>query len=57
MPFGLNGAPLTFQRTMNNIFGDLLGNSVYVYLYDIIIASKDVHAHMATLKAVFKRWG
>ncbi len=40
MPFGLKGAPLTFQRTMNNIFGDMLGNSVYTYLDDIIIASK-----------------
>lgn len=55
MPFGLKGAPLTFQRTMNSIFGDLLGNSVYVYLDDIIIASKDVHAHMETLKAVLHR--
>ncbi len=52
MPFGLKGAPLTFQRTMNNIFWDLLGNSVYVYLDDNIITSKDVHAHMETLKAV-----
>ncbi len=41
--------------TMNNIFGDLLGNSVYVYLDDIIIASKDVQAHMTTLKAVLHR--
>ncbi len=40
---------------MNNIFGDLLGNSVYVYVDDIIIASKDVHAHMETLKAVLHR--
>ncbi len=30
MPFGLKGAPLTFQRTMNNIYGDMLGNSVYI---------------------------
>ncbi len=37
MLFGLKGAPLTFQRTMNNILEDLLGNSVYVYLDDIII--------------------
>ncbi len=55
MPFGLKGAPLTFQRTVNNIIGDLPGNSVYVYLDDIIRASKDVHAHMDTVKAVLNR--
>ncbi len=40
---------------MNNILSDLLGNSVYVYLDDIIRASKDVHANMATLKAILHR--
>ncbi len=55
MPFGLKGAPFTFQRTMNNIFGDMLGNSVYIYLDDIIIASKDTTSHMKTLKSVLKR--
>ncbi len=55
MPFGLKGAPLTFQRTMNNIFGDMLGNSVYIYLDDIIIVSKDTMSHMETLKSVLKR--
>ncbi len=40
---------------MNNIFGDMLGNSVYIYLDDIIIASKDTTSHMETLKSVLKR--
>ncbi len=48
-------APLNFQRTMNSIFGDFLGTSVNVYLDDIIIASKDVNAHMDTLKAVLQQ--
>ncbi len=55
MPFGLKGAPLTFQRTMNSIFGDMLGNFVCIYLYDIIIASKEMTSHMETLKSVLKR--
>ncbi len=55
MPFGLKGAPLTFQRTMNNIFGGMLENSVYIYPDDIIIASKDMTSHMETLKSVLKR--
>ncbi len=55
MPFGLKGAPLTFQRTMNNIFRDMLRKSVYMYLDYIIIASKDTTSHMETLKSVLKR--
>ncbi len=55
MHFGLKGAPLTFQRTMNNIFEDMLGNSVYIYLNDIIIASKDMFSHMDCLQEVLKR--
>ncbi len=55
MPFGLKGAPLTFQRTMNNIFTDMLENSVYIYQDDIIIASKDMMSHMETLNSVLKR--
>ncbi len=55
MPFGLKGAPLTFQRTMNHIFGDLLGKEVYIYLDDIIIASKDITSHMTTLRLVLDR--
>ncbi len=54
MPFVLKGAPLTFQRITNNIFGDMFGNSVYIYLDDIIIASKDMTSHMETLKSVLK---
>ncbi len=35
---------------MDNIFGDMLGNSVYIYLDDIIIANKDTTSHMETFK-------
>ncbi len=55
MPFGLKGAPLTFQRTMNHLFGDVLGKEVYIYLDDIIIVSKDITSQMATLRLVLDR--
>ncbi len=40
---------------MNNIFGDMLGNSVYINQDDIIITSKDMTSHMNTLQKVLKR--
>ncbi len=55
MPFGLKGALFTFQRTMNNIFGNMLGYSVYIYLDYVIIASKDITSHMEILKLVLKQ--
>ncbi len=33
----------------------MLGNSVYIYLDDIIISSKDMSSDMDTLQEVFKR--
>ena len=36
MPFGLTNAPATFQRLMDSIFRDMIGENVRVYLDDII---------------------
>ena len=52
MPFGLKSAPITFQRLMNDIFSDMLGQGVHVYLDDLIICNKDPESHFATLEAV-----
>ena len=37
MPFGLKGAPSTFQRVMDNVLRGLSNNICMVYLDDIII--------------------
>lgn len=53
MPFGLTGAPSTFQRVMNNIFFDLLDKGVLVYLDDVLVYSKTVEEHVRLLDEVF----
>jgi len=53
MPFGLTGAPATFQREMNRILFDLLGKCVFVFLDDILIFSNSFEDHLIHLKQVF----
>lgn len=55
MPFGLTGAPATFQRLMNYVLTGLQGLSCYVYLDDIVIYGKDINDHNRKLKLVFDR--
>src|SRR5271155_2978718 len=45
MPFGLSNAPASFQRFMNDIFGDLLDVCVIIHLDDILIYSDDPKEH------------
>ena len=54
MPFGLVGAPATFQRLMNELFGDLHGK-VAVYMDDLAIYSETWEDHLLQLPEVLKR--
>lgn len=54
LPMGLSGSPSTYQRTMNNILKDYLGEFVYVFVDDYIVYSKDVETHAKHLKLVFE---
>jgi len=54
MPFGLCNAPATFQREMNRIFLDLIGECMFVYIDDIIVFSKNTEEHIKHLKLVFE---
>ena len=47
-PFGLSSGPQAFQRSMDSIFGD--DKDVFLYLDDILIASKNYSDHYESLK-------
>lgn len=55
MPFGLTNAPATWQRAIDNILGPSFESSVFVYLDDVIIVTKDYENHIKILKEVFER--
>ncbi len=52
MPFGLESAPITFQRIINSIFFDMLGTGVYACLDDLLVCGKEVETHLVNLEAV-----
>ena len=53
MPFGLRNAAQTFQRLMDEVLHGL--SYVYVYIDDILVASKDEESHKQHLREVFRR--
>ena len=55
MPFGLSNAPATFQRLMENCFGDMNMQSCLIYLDDIIVFSRTFEEHVQRLSMVFER--
>ena len=40
MPFGLKNAGATYQRTMTNIFNDILHNTVECYVDGLVVKTK-----------------
>jgi len=48
MPFGLKNAGMSFQRFMDQLFGQL--DFTFVYLDDILVASKDESSHLLHLQ-------
>lgn len=53
MPFGLKGAPATFQRVMDQVLGADLRTFTRVYLDDLLIYSRTVQEHYIHLECVF----
>jgi hypothetical protein len=54
-PFGLQGAPATFQNYINDILYDLLDDCATAYLDDILIYSQTVEEHVKQVREVLDR--
>lgn len=53
MPYGLTGAPATFQAVMNHILKPLLMKCVVVFIDDILIYNKSWEEHLQHVQLVF----
>lgn len=52
LPFGLQGAPGTFSKAVNEIFSDVTGTYMLPYLDDFTVFSKSFAEHMVHLEDV-----
>lgn len=55
MSIGLKNAPTSFQRMMNSILQNLIGEICFVYLDDIIIFSSSISSYDSDLRTVFNK--
>jgi hypothetical protein len=55
MPFGLNNAPSTFERIMEQVLAGLQWKTAVLYLDDIITFGKDVDEQVGRLREIFER--
>ena len=54
MPFGLKNVGAS-KRAMNDIFHDMLGHHMEVYIDDIVVKSKKASEHADHLRKSFER--
>ena len=53
MPFGLKNVEATYQRLVTKMFRPLLGKTMEVYIYDMLIKSKERPDHANHLQQAF----
>ncbi|KAL0448283.1 UNVERIFIED_CONTAM: Retrovirus-related Pol polyprotein from transposon opus [Sesamum latifolium] len=53
MPFGLKNAGATYQRLVNNMFEELIGKTMEVYVDDIVVKSVRETDHLTHLAECF----
>src|SRR4051812_36192284 len=54
MPFGLKGAPATFQQFVNNVFRECLDKFTVVYIDDLAVYSNTREEHLQHLQQIFQ---
>lgn len=54
MPFGLIGAPSTFQRTLTNLLQRYIGVFVLAFIDDILIFSQSKEEHLGLIRLVLE---
>jgi hypothetical protein len=55
MPFGLTNAPATFQRFVQHVLRDFLGEFACVYIDDILVYSKTAEDHVHHVRQVLEQ--
>jgi hypothetical protein len=54
MPFGLRNAGATYQRCMNHVFGEHIGQTVEAYVDDIVVKTRKATDLLSDLETTFK---
>ncbi|XP_021773363.1 uncharacterized protein LOC110737311 [Chenopodium quinoa] len=60
MPFGLKNAGATYQWLVNKMFEEQIGNTIEVYIDDMVVMSKKAEDHVRDLReafAILKQYG
>jgi hypothetical protein len=55
MPFGLKGAPATFERLMETVLAGLQWNMCLIYLDDVIVLGRSFEDMVTNLRKVYDR--
>lgn len=53
--FGLNNASVKYQRMMNKVFREEIGDTLEVYMDEMIVESSKEESHYQHLYMIFKR--
>ena len=54
MPFGLCNAPTTFERCMNALFADLIGDGLEIFMDDFNVFGTTFESYLQKLIEIFK---